>query len=54
MTQPLDYSIVLENASFAWEKDGQTILNDLNARIHKGMLVAVIGRIGAGKSRYAP
>lgn len=47
----IDYSIVLENASFAWEKDGQTTLHDLNAKIHKGMLVAVIGRIGAGKSR---
>ena len=53
-------SIVVENGNFYWDKSGEDIerivpdsschLRDLNFRIKKGEMVAVIGDIGSGKS----
>ena len=53
-------SIVVENGNFYWDKSAETIeriipdaschLRDLNFRIKKGEMVAIIGDIGSGKS----
>lgn len=40
----------MENANFAWDRDGHPVLNDISFSIRKGMLVAVVGRTGSGKS----
>lgn len=44
------YSIKFEDASFAYEHDGRTILKELNHEIGQGLLVGVIGKVEAGKS----
>ena len=44
-------SVEFRNASFSWSKgDNKNTLNNLNLNIRKGELVAVVGKIGAGKS----
>ena len=40
----------LENASFSWSTDGEPFLQDLTMSVRRGDLVAVVGRVGAGKS----
>jgi ATP-binding cassette subfamily C (CFTR/MRP) protein 1 len=39
----------MENASFAWERSKAT-LNDISVSVPRGKLVAVVGKVGAGKS----
>jgi ABC-type multidrug transport system fused ATPase/permease subunit len=41
-------SIVLENVSFAWGE--LTALKNLNLKVKKGSLVAIVGDVGSGKS----
>ena len=44
-------SIEFRNASFSWSKgDNKNTLNNLNLNIKRGELVAVVGKIGSGKS----
>ena len=44
-------SIEFRNASFSWSKgDNKNTLNNLNLNIRRGELVAVVGKIGSGKS----
>ena len=46
-TDPVTFS----NAYFSWSKeDNNNILNNLNLNIRRGELVAVVGKIGSGKS----
>uniref|UniRef100_A0A914LQE5 Uncharacterized protein n=2 Tax=Meloidogyne incognita TaxID=6306 RepID=A0A914LQE5_MELIC len=43
-------SISLRNASFSWSEEEPLFLKNLNIEIKRGSLVAVVGRIGSGKS----
>ena len=42
--------IVLEDATFSWGGEDGTVLRDVNLRIKKGSLVAVVGAVGTAKS----
>ena len=42
--------VTIKNGDFKWSRDGQLILKDINVSIPKGKLVAVVGRVGSGKS----
>ena len=44
------YSMVIENGSFSWAKDGTPFLQNIDIKLKKGFLVAVVGPVGAGKS----
>lgn len=44
-----DAVIAVENASFEWEK-GKSTIKDVNIHIAKGQLVAIVGRVGTGKT----
>jgi ABC-type bacteriocin/lantibiotic exporter with double-glycine peptidase domain len=46
----LDTAISVNNASFSWDREGELTLKDLSLTIPKGSLVAIVGRIGSGKS----
>src|SRR5947207_1552111 len=44
-------ALIIDNGSFSWTKDSQnTILKNISLKVPKGALVAVIGRVGSGKS----
>ncbi|XP_062841068.1 multidrug resistance-associated protein 1 [Trichomycterus rosablanca] len=43
-------SIVIENGSFSWSRDGAPCLKRVNVRVPPGLLVAVVGPVGSGKS----
>ena len=43
-------TVVIENASFTWDRNEEPILKDINLRIKEGSLVAVVGQVGCGKS----
>ncbi|CDW52939.1 ABC membrane and ABC tran domain containing prote in [Trichuris trichiura] len=47
-----DYAISFRNATFSWDKESEeaTTLRELNLDIPRGKCVAIIGRVGAGKS----
>jgi ABC-type transport system involved in cytochrome bd biosynthesis fused ATPase/permease subunit len=40
----------MEDASFSWGGEDGTVLRDINLRIQKGSLVAVVGAVGTAKS----
>ncbi|XKL69367.1 hypothetical protein PGB90_007136 [Kerria lacca] len=43
--------LIIENGKFSWEGyDGPPILNDINVKINRGKLVAVVGPVSSGKS----
>ena len=42
--------MTFENVSFAYEKDGPTVIHDVNLTIHQGDVVALLGPNGAGKT----
>lgn len=42
--------MVIENGSFSWGKDEPAVLQNLNIRVKKGSLTAVVGNVGSGKS----
>ncbi|MBD7946180.1 ABC transporter ATP-binding protein [Psychrobacillus sp. Sa2BUA9] len=42
--------VTFSNVSFQYEKDGQTILNNINLRVNAGETVAFVGMSGGGKS----
>ncbi|KAK8766469.1 hypothetical protein V5799_006750 [Amblyomma americanum] len=42
--------LVMKDTSFAWSKDSQATLHDLNISIPKGALAAIVGSVGSGKS----
>jgi ABC-type multidrug transport system fused ATPase/permease subunit len=42
--------IEIENGDFAWDRNKESILKGINLKISKGSLVAIVGRVGSGKS----
>jgi ABC-type bacteriocin/lantibiotic exporter with double-glycine peptidase domain len=44
--------ILLQNASFRWIKEDSPFLNNITISINKNELIAVIGRVGSGKSSF--
>lgn len=40
----------IEDATFKWDQNGETILKDIDIRIPKRKLLAVVGTVGSGKS----
>ena len=43
-------ALEVRNGKFAWATDEQPVLNDINLKVGRGKLVAVVGPVGAGKS----
>ena len=42
--------IVVKKGTFAWAKDEEPVLNNINLEVKAGQLVAIVGQVGAGKS----
>ncbi|KAK8776949.1 hypothetical protein V5799_029711 [Amblyomma americanum] len=42
--------IRIRNGSFAWTKDEEPVLREVDIQVPKGALVAIVGQVGAGKS----
>ncbi|XP_054162747.1 ATP-binding cassette sub-family C member 3-like [Oppia nitens] len=42
--------IVMENSSFQWSNNSPTVLKNVNLRVKRNKLVAVVGQVGSGKS----
>ncbi|XP_071965517.1 multidrug resistance-associated protein 1-like [Antedon mediterranea] len=45
-----DQAVVVDEATFSWEKDGEPTLKNINLDIKEGSLIAVVGQVGSGKS----
>ncbi|KAI1286714.1 ATP-binding cassette sub-family C member 3 [Halotydeus destructor] len=43
-------AIEIKEGAFSWEGKGESTLSEINLRIEKGKLVAVVGTVGSGKS----
>ncbi|KAK1162808.1 multidrug resistance-associated protein 1-like isoform X3 [Acipenser oxyrinchus oxyrinchus] len=43
-------SVLVENGTFSWSKDGAPCLKRINVSVARGSLVAVVGHVGSGKS----
>lgn len=41
-------ALLVENGNFSWG-DEETVLKDINMRVEKGELTAVVGTVGSGK-----
>lgn len=46
-------AITIEDASFSWNKDGEAALKNIDLKVEKNKLIAVVGKVGAGKSSLA-
>ena len=44
-----DLALQIENSDFGWNKEDK-ILNGINMKVEKGKLVAILGKVGCGKS----
>lgn len=42
--------ILVKDGTFSWEKDSGPILKNIDFSVDKGKLVAVVGKLGSGKS----
>ena len=42
--------VCLKDCSFLWNADEEPVLKDISLSVRKGSLVAIVGRVGAGKS----
>uniref|UniRef100_A0A914C5U5 ABC-type glutathione-S-conjugate transporter n=1 Tax=Acrobeloides nanus TaxID=290746 RepID=A0A914C5U5_9BILA len=45
-----DFAISVQNGSFSWESNDEPAITNINLDVLKGSLVAVVGKIGSGKS----
>uniref|UniRef100_A0A8C8K6C6 ABC-type glutathione-S-conjugate transporter n=1 Tax=Oncorhynchus tshawytscha TaxID=74940 RepID=A0A8C8K6C6_ONCTS len=43
-------SVLIDNGTFSWTKEGPPCLKRINVRVPQGSLVAVVGHVGSGKS----
>uniref|UniRef100_W5MJY3 ABC-type glutathione-S-conjugate transporter n=1 Tax=Lepisosteus oculatus TaxID=7918 RepID=W5MJY3_LEPOC len=43
-------SVVVENGTFSWTREGSPCLRRINVRVPQGALLAVVGHVGSGKS----
>jgi subfamily B ATP-binding cassette protein MsbA len=43
-------SLRFENVTFAYQKEGPTVLKDINLEIRQGEIIAIVGQSGVGKS----
>uniref|UniRef100_A0AAR2L5V0 ABC-type glutathione-S-conjugate transporter n=1 Tax=Pygocentrus nattereri TaxID=42514 RepID=A0AAR2L5V0_PYGNA len=43
-------SVVIENGTFSWSRDGPPCLRRISVKVPHGSLVAVVGHVGSGKS----
>ena len=48
--EAMEDPIVIKNASFSWDRDAEPTLKNINLRVKKGSLVAIVGQVGSGKS----
>ncbi|KIX01229.1 uncharacterized protein Z518_08954 [Rhinocladiella mackenziei CBS 650.93] len=44
--------ISLSGQSFSWHKRQSAILKDLNVKLHRGSITAIVGPVGSGKSSF--
>ena len=42
--------VVVDNASFKWDKDSPIVLKNISIRVKRNKLVAIVGQVGSGKS----
>jgi ABC-type bacteriocin/lantibiotic exporter with double-glycine peptidase domain len=42
----------LHDASFSWSDDSEPVLRDFNISLRKGIITAIIGSVGSGKSTF--
>lgn len=50
-TKKMDDALKVENATFTWENgDGEETLKNITMSVGRGQLVAIVGKVGAGKS----
>lgn len=42
--------LAIENGTFTWGGEGETVLKNINIQVKKSNLVAVVGSVGSGKS----
>lgn len=45
-----EYAVQIEGSTFTWKDPAQPVLSNINLRVRRGSLVAVVGKVGAGKS----
>ncbi|KAK0425341.1 hypothetical protein QR680_009150 [Steinernema hermaphroditum] len=45
-----DGTVVVSNGTFTWSRDNAPCLRGFNLRVRRGELIAVVGKVGAGKS----
>ncbi|XP_064490303.1 multidrug resistance-associated protein 1-like isoform X2 [Ornithodoros turicata] len=45
-----DNPVMVEHGSFAWTRSEDPVLKDINLTVPKGSLVAIVGKVGSGKS----
>ena len=43
-------AIKFDNVSFAYERDGRKVLDSVDFTVRKGQTVALVGKVGSGKS----
>uniref|UniRef100_A0A1I8JE23 ABC-type glutathione-S-conjugate transporter n=1 Tax=Macrostomum lignano TaxID=282301 RepID=A0A1I8JE23_9PLAT len=50
-SSPDGNSVEIEGASFGWKRtDSEPLLKDVNIQVPKGKLIAIVGKVGCGKS----
>ncbi|KAF8354986.1 mrp-1 [Pristionchus pacificus] len=49
-TKKEDIAVELEDASFGWDSTSAEFLKNINLSVKKGELVAIVGKVGSGKS----
>ncbi|XP_076324180.1 multidrug resistance-associated protein 1-like isoform X3 [Tachypleus tridentatus] len=45
-------ALIMQHASFSWERKSHSVLKDICVQIKPGNLVAVVGQVGSGKSSF--